>query len=165
MERRTGSTGRRRRAPWLLAAALASAAGEARAQGASLDAVPVQGLTFGTLIPGVPEQVRVGDAARRAEVVLNGEGVFDLSLILPAALVSPGGARIPLRFGAADAAVAASSSTAPVGFDPRQVFRVRVGNGPGVPRLLLGGTALPAPDQPTGRYQATLVLVVTPPGT
>ncbi len=154
---------RHTRAAWLLAATLLLGAAPACAQ--SLQAVPVQGLSFGSLIPGVPEQIGTGDAARRAEVVLSGQGTFDLSLILPSALVSASGARIPLRFGAADAAVAATSSTAPVTFDPRRVYRIRLDDGQGVPRLLLGGTALPAADQRAGSYQATLVLVVTPPGT
>jgi hypothetical protein len=140
-------------------------AGKAAAQDHTLQVVPVQGLSFGNLIPGVPEQVGVADGARRAEVVLQGRGTYDLSLILPAALVSPSGARIPLRFGTADAALASTTSTVPAGFNPRQMHRVRLGEGLGLPRLLLGGTALPAADQPPGRYQATLVLMVTPPGT
>lgn len=162
MNRRPGS---RARAARLLAAALLLCAGKAAAQSTTLQVVPVQGLSFGNLIPGVPEQVGVGDGARRAEVVLQGRGTFDLSLILPAALVAPSGARIPLRFGTADAALASTTSTVPAGFNPRQMYRVRLGEGLGLPRLLLGGTALPAADQPPGRYQATLVLIVTPPGT
>ncbi|HEX8829611.1 MAG TPA: hypothetical protein VF705_00505, partial [Longimicrobium sp.] len=75
MNRRPGS---RARAARLLAAALLLCAGKAAAQSTTLQVVPVQGLSFGNLIPGVPEQVGVGDGARRAEVVLQGRGTFDL---------------------------------------------------------------------------------------
>ncbi len=130
-----------------------------------MDAVPVQGLSFGALIPGVPETVSVGDPARRAEVVLKGEGWLDLSLLLPEAMLAPSGARIPLRFEGHDGAILRSSSSSPALLDPRGMHRIRLGGEHGPMKLLLGGTALPAMDLPAGKYTTTIVLIVTTPGT
>jgi hypothetical protein len=153
----------------LLALALAHAAGGGGAaaqssSGGSLQAISVQGLAFGPMIPGVPESIGVGDAARRAEIVLTGQGTADVSLILPEALASPSGARIPLRFGAGDAAVARGSGPA-VPVDPHAPIRVTLDPASGPTRILVGATALPAPDQVAGTYSATVVLVVINPGT
>ncbi|MDB4949789.1 MAG: hypothetical protein JWM27_2438 [Gemmatimonadetes bacterium] len=153
----------------LLALALALAAGgrEAAAQassGTSLEAFPVQGLAFGPMIPGVPESIPVTDGARRAEIVITGQGTADVTLVLPEALVSAAGARIPLRFGARDAAVARGSGAA-VPVDPHQPIRVSLDGASGPVRILVGATALPAPGQVAGTYTTTLVLVVVNPGT
>lgn len=148
----------------LLALAWGTGAERASAQ-RTIEAVPVRGLSFGNLLPGVPETVAVDDAARRAEVVLDGRGAYDLTMLVPAALESAGGARIPLRFGTRDGGVIRSASAALVPFDPRQTTRVSVQQGQGPTRLVLGGTALPAADQPAGRYTATVVLVINNPGT
>ena len=142
------------------------AAGGARAQASgALEAVPTQGLAFGSLLPGVAETVQTGDGARRAEVVLRGEGWVDLSFMLPQAMVSPSGARIPLRFGTRDAALLRNSSSGMVPLNPLETNRVRLNANQGAMRILLGGTALPARDQPAGRYTATIVIVAAPPGT
>ncbi|HEV2149955.1 MAG TPA: hypothetical protein VGR37_21335 [Longimicrobiaceae bacterium] len=138
---------------------------EAQASAAGLEAVPTQGLTFGSLLPGVAEAVGVGDGARRAEVVLTGEGWVDLSFMLPQAMVSPSGARIPLRFGARDGALLKNSSSGLVPLNPLETSRVKLNASQGAVRVLLGGTALPAQDQPAGRYTATIVIVATTPGT
>jgi hypothetical protein len=153
----------------LLALALARAAGVGGAaaqssSGASLQAIPVQGLAFGPMIPGVPETIGVADAARRAEIVLSGQGTADVSLVLPEALVSPSGARIPLRFGAWDAAVARGSGH-PVPVNPHEPIRVTLDPASGPTRILVGATALPAPNQVAGTYSTTVVLVVINPGT
>lgn len=156
------------RCAWLIAAALLAGAADAGAQSpapGAIEAAPVQGLSFGSLLPGIPEVISVADAARRGEVVLSGSGTLDVHLLLPAALVSPGGASIPLRFGPRDAALLANASLAPVARDPAQGIRVTLTPEQGAVRLLLGGTALPAPDQRPGTYTTTIVLVVTNAGT
>ncbi|MET0399334.1 MAG: hypothetical protein ABW277_21270 [Longimicrobiaceae bacterium] len=150
----------------ILALCVWATGGRARAQAsAGLEAVPTQGLTFGSLLPGVAETVQTGDGARRAEVVLRGEGWVDLSFMLPQAMVSPSGARIPLRFGTRDAALLRNSSSGQVPLNPLETNRVKLNANQGAMRLLLGGTALPAQDQPAGRYTATIVIVAAPPGT
>jgi hypothetical protein len=141
---------------------------DAEAQTASasaVEAVPVQGLAFGPLLPGVPEAVSVRDGARRAEVVLDGQGTVDVSFLLPRAMVSASGARIPLHFGALDGAVVRHASSGLIPLNPLETSRLRLQSGQGAARLLLGGTALPAPDQPAGRYATTVVLVLSNPGT
>jgi hypothetical protein len=152
----------------ILALCVSLVASRAHAQGSGgsgLEAVPTQGLAFGSLLPGVAETVQTGDGARRAEVVLRGEGWVDLSFMLPQAMVSPAGARIPLRFGARDAALLRNSSSGTVPLNPLETNRVKLNANQGAMRILLGGTALPAQDQPAGRYTATIVIVASPPGT
>ena len=132
---------------------------------AGVDAVPAQGLSFGPLIPGVPEAIAVTDAARRAEIVLNGNGSLDVTLVLPKAMVSPTGARLPLLFTARDGALMRNLSASLLPFDPLSTGRVRLDASQGPARLLLGGTALPTRGQPAGRYTATILVVITNPGT
>lgn len=131
----------------------------------TVEAVPTQGLAFGSLLPGVPETVGIDDAGRRAEVVLSGEGGIELSMMLPGAMVSANGARIPLRFQPRDGAILRNSSSGLLPLNPLETSRLRLDPAQGPLRILLGGTALPAPDQAAGRYTATIVLVVNPPGT
>ena len=147
-------------------AALAGAlqVGTAAAQSANVAAVPAQGLTFGPLIPGVPEVVSVRDAARRAEVVLEGEGSADVLLVLPRALVSRTGGTIPLSFGTDDGALVAALSGGLTPLDPLRSTRVRLT--PSAPlRLLLGGTATPSREQAAGEYSTTIVVIISHAGT
>ncbi len=130
-----------------------------------VDAVPVQGLSFGPLIPGVSEAVPVTDAGRRAEIVLNGHGTLDVTLVLPASMVSPTGARLPLLFTARDGALMRNVSASLLPFDPLNTTRVRLDASQGPARLLLGGTALPSREQTAGSYTATILVVITNPGT
>ena len=148
-----------------LAGGVGGGGAHAQAPASTVEAVPVQGLSFGPLLPGVAETVSVADAARRAEIILSGRGTFDVLLVLPDALVNADGARIPLRFGARDGALMRNPSAPLLPFNPLEMGRVRIGDGPGPARLLLGGTALPAPDQAAGTYQATVVVIVNNPGT
>lgn len=148
-----------------LAGGVGGGRAHAQAPARAVEAVPVQGLSFGRLLPGVAETVAVHDAARRAEVIVSGKGAFDVLLVLPDALVAPSGARIPLRFGARDAAVMRNPSAPLLPFNPLEMGRVHVDGSVGPARLLLGGTALPAPDQAAGTYQATVVVIINNPGT
>jgi len=140
------------------------AGGSAAAQSENVAAVPVKGLTFGPLIPGVPEAVSVRDAARRAEVVLEGEGSADVLLVLPRALVSRTGGTIPLLFGPEDGALVLTPSGGLSPVDPLRSTRVRLTGSVPV-RLLLGGTAKPAREQPAGEYSTTIVVIVSHAGT
>ena len=132
---------------------------------ASVEAVMVQELTFGPLIPGVPERVPVTDAARRAEIVLTGEGTVELAIVLSDAMTSPGGTRIPLRFGALDGAILRNASTAPVTVNPQGTIRVTLQGADTPTRLLIGGTALPSSAQAAGTYRTRMVLMVVNAGT
>jgi hypothetical protein len=148
-----------------LAGGVSGGGAHAQAPAQAVEAVPVQGLSFGRLLPGVAETVSTVDAARRAEIILSGTGSFDVLMVLPDALQSANGARIPLRFGTRDGALMRNPSAPLLPFNPLEMGRVRIDDSAGPARLLLGGTALPAPDQAAGTYQATVVVIVNNPGT
>lgn len=123
----------------------------------------LQGVSFGTMLPGVSTVVSRTDGARAAQFDINGSGsgrVVQLQFTLPAALSGPGGATIPLSYSAGDAGFSAQQSIATqVGFDPRQSYAATLTtNGRG--SVFLGATATPSPSQTAGSYSATLTLTV-----
>lgn len=134
-------------------------AGAGRA-GAQASLTSMQALDFGQILPGLAETVTVGDAWRRAEVRLEGGGSFDVRLVLPQALVSREGARIPLVFRDGDAAIQVKNRTR-VSFDPNQSQRVHIPPGQGEALVYLGGTAATTSGQRAGQYSATVVVVVS----
>lgn len=140
-------------------AALAGTVPAAAQSAASVSAV--QPLDFGNLLPGVPETVTVDDAWRRAEVGLVASGNVTIRVVVPAALVSRDGARIPLtsRFG--DGVVRYKNDRLAT-FDPNQPVRVRIPPGHGTASVLVGSTANTSSTQPAGVYTATMVVVVSP---
>ncbi|MFL5618055.1 MAG: hypothetical protein ACJ79A_06645 [Gemmatimonadaceae bacterium] len=125
---------------------------------------PVQSLAFGLLLPGLREVVPVTDATRRAVVALAGNGPIDVTLVLPSALETPTGDRIPLTFSSSDAALITTSGTTLKQLDPLQVNRVQLGNDRTV-LLVLGGTAVTSAATRTGHYTARVALLVNHPGT
>jgi hypothetical protein len=149
----------------LFALLLASVAVRADAQStASVSIIPVQNLSFGLLLPGLREAIRVTDVSRRAVVALAGNGPVDVTLVLPAALETPTGERIPLQFSAGDAALLTTSGSTLGTLDPLQVNRVQLGNDRTV-LLVLGGTAITAATTRPGHYTARVALLVNQPGT
>ena len=134
-------------------------AGKAPAQAPS-SAVVVQPLDFGQILPGLTETVTVLDAWRRAEVQLEGAGSLDVKLVLPDALVSSSGARIPLVFRNGDAAVEYKNGrSAP--FDPALPQRIHIPPGHAQATLVVGGSAATGPGQVAGEYNATIVVVIS----
>jgi hypothetical protein len=147
------------------ALALASCGSIAGAQGQrSTTVFPVQALSFGLLLPGVPEVVPVTDMARRAMVALSGAGAVDVTLVLPSSLSAPDGTNIPLQFRAGDAGLLQSAGSAVVPLNPYQVNRVHLAPDRMV-YLLLGGVALPSQAQHPGHYSARVLVIVSQPGT
>ena len=130
----------------------------------SITVYPVQALTFGLLLPGVPDAVPVTDMARRAMVALSGSGAVDVTLVLPSSLTAPDGSFIPLQFGASDAAVLQSAGSTPAPLNPFQVNRVHLAPDRMV-YFLLGGAALPTHAQKPGHYSARVLVIVSQPGT
>jgi hypothetical protein len=126
--------------------------------------IALQGLTFGTLTAGLAEPVRLNEAWRRAEARLEGERNLEVRLILPTALVAPGGASIPLQFVNGDASVTIVGSNQPSVFDPNTTKRFSFKKTETAALLYLGGTALPAVNQAAGNYTATVVIVLSKPG-
>jgi hypothetical protein len=83
-----------------------------------------------------------------------------IEFVLPAVLNAPGGATLPLTFGAADGAYAAQPSLgASVPFDPRLPLVTRLGKS-GRLYLRLGGTATPSTSQPSGSYASSVTVTV-----
>jgi hypothetical protein len=126
--------------------------------------ISLQGLNFGPLTAGVAEPVPLTDAWRRAEARLEGERNLEVRLILPTALVAPGGASIPLQFLNGDASITIVGSNQPTVFDPNTTKRFSFKKTETAALLYLGGTALPAATQQAGNYTATVVIVLSKPG-
>jgi hypothetical protein len=149
----------------LVALLLASWPAHADAQSPeSVSIVPVQSLTFGLLLPGHRESIRVTDVSRRAVVALAGTGAVDVSLVLPSSMQTASGERIPLLFSAGDAALLTTSGTSIGTLDPLQANRVKFGNDRTV-LFVLGGTAVTAATTRPGHYTARVTLLVNRPGT
>ena len=125
--------------------------------------VPTQPLDFGRLAPGVPARVASTDVVGRGEVRLQGEGTTSVLFTLPDHLAGPGGARVPLVFAADDGLWQIRNRQ--VRFDPAQPFTIRLNPNADEARIFLGGTALPAPGQPAGRYTATVTVMTVQTGT
>ena len=120
----------------------------------------VQSLAFGTLLPGMPTIVARTDAAKSGQFTLTGphDSQAQLTFTLPAVLTGPGGATLPLTFGASDAGYSQSQNIGgQIGFDPKQSFLITF-SGQGRGSVFLGGTARPAPTQRAGAYTATITL-------
>ena len=127
-------------------------------------AVAIQGLDFGPLTAGLAEPVRLSEAWRRAEVRLEGERNLEVRLVLPTALQAPSGATIPLRFAAGDGSITMVGSSQSKLFDPNLSTKVQFKGTETAAMMYLGGTALPAANQASGTYTATIVIVLTKPG-
>jgi len=126
--------------------------------------IPVQNLSFGLLLPGFQNAVSVADISRRAVVALAGDGPIDIAVLLPAALETASGDKIPLRFTASDAALLSATGSTLSPLDPRQVSRVQLGNDRTV-LFVLGGTAQTTAMTRPGHYAARVALIINHPGT
>jgi hypothetical protein len=129
---------------------------------AQLGVVGVRPLSFGTVFPGIAAVVVRTDPANSGQFAVHGEpnGPTSLTFSLPAAMTGPGGATLPLVFGANDGGFSVTQSvTNQVAFDPRVTQTVTLSqNGRG--SVFLGGTANPAVSQAAGNYTGTVTLSV-----
>ena len=126
--------------------------------------IPVQSLSFGLLVPGLQNAVSVADVSRRAVVALAGDGPVDIAVVLPEALETTSGDKIPLRFTASDAALLSATGSTLSPLDPRQINRVQLGNDRTV-LFVLGGTAQTSAMTRPGHYAARVALIINHPGT
>src|SRR3954471_20304852 len=120
---------------------------------AGVSIISVQPLSFGLLIPGVPEHIDITDVTRRAMLVLTGSGTVDLTLVLPGALISRTGDEIPIRFGTSDAALLASPAGPATVLNALQVNRVQITPDHPV-YIIVGGSATATTIQRPGTYNA-----------
>jgi hypothetical protein len=151
--------GRHRARGWPLAAALvALATGPSSAPAQSTVAVlPVQGLRFGTLMPGTPSVVSPLDAGRRAALELVGGGHVTLEFELPPGLAA-GDARLPLRFGPGDGVITFPRSNRVIEFDPTVQVSFNIPPDHGGASVYLGGAAEPAFGQAPGVYSGAITV-------
>ncbi len=85
--------------------------------------------------------------------------------MLPDGLLSRDGDVLPLLFGPGDGVVAGEGlPEAGLAFDPTVPLTLSITDGRSL-SVRLGGTALPAAQQPAGRYSGTLMIIVTGLGT
>jgi len=126
-------------------------------------AIAHRDLSFGQVLPGIPESIASGDPRHAGLFEIQGTpgGVVRVEFLLPPALVAPFGALLPLEFGPGDGYADFSHGRPPRGlqFDPRTPLTATLGlNG----RLLvsLGGTVEPARDQAGGSYAAAISITV-----
>ena len=142
-------------------AALLIAARGGRAQ--AIQVTGIQGVSFGSMLPGISKAVSRSDALNAARFDIKGAGsgrTVELQFALPAALTGPGGASLPLSYTSGDAGYSAQQSIgSQTGFDPRTAF-VALLSASGRGSVFLGCRASPAANQPAGSYTATLTLTV-----
>jgi uncharacterized protein DUF4402 len=144
----------------LLALALSLAgAGPLRAQ--FISAVGIRNVSFGNVLPGVPNTVPPTDATRSGQFNLIGPSLaqVEITFALPTTLTA-GGSTMPISFGATSAGYASNGSIASqVPFDPRVPFRVNLsvlGRG----STFLGGALTPPGTQSAGSYSGSVSITV-----
>jgi hypothetical protein len=126
---------------------------------------PVRNLTFGELNPGLASSVLPSDAARRAELDLQGSGALIVTILPPGQLTSPSGAGLPVIFGLTHGVVRWRKSGNEFVFDPNLPYAFTLPKGQDGAWIYLGGTAVPSPSQAPGQYSATITVTITPAGT
>ena len=137
------------------------AAGRGVAQGAGVTVRGVRGLSFGTVLPGVPMHTLRTDPVNSGQFEVRGPPpkLIQITFTLPTVLNGPAGATMTLTFATNDAGFSAANTIgSQVAFNPNQAFATAlVNNRVGV---FLGGTVSPAGVQPAGSYTGTVVLSV-----
>jgi len=132
------------------------------AQGKPVTVTGVRGVTFGTVLPGVPRVVLRTDPANSGQFDIKvPKSPVLLSFVLALTMTGPGGALMPLTFGASDGGYSQTQTIgSQVGFDPKQPYTANVPNN-GRASIFLGATANPATNQRAGAYTGTITLNVT----
>lgn len=143
----------------LAALLLSAGAGETQ----SIQVTGIQGVSFGSMVPGISKAVPRTDGLNAARFDIKGAGsgrTVELQFSLPAVLTGPGGASLPLSYTSGDAGFSAQQSIgSQTGFDPRTAFIATL-SASGRGSVFLGCRASPAANQPAGSYSATLTLSV-----
>jgi hypothetical protein len=141
----------------------AEAQGRPPRPGRPLTATGSQGITFGTVFPGVPAVVSRTDALNAGQFQIRGanNALVQVDFTLPAAMMGPGGATMAMVFGAADGGYSQTSAIgSATGFDPRAPLQTTL-SGQGRLYLWLGGQLLPPAQIAPGAYSATITVTVT----
>ncbi len=133
-----------------------------RAEGQTLVVRPLQNLSFGFILPGVPTTV---DAA---QITLSGQiqveaaiGTnFEIRYTLPS-VMNGAGTTLPITFGTTAAGAAPSANPAAmIRFNPAGAARFRLATTTRA-TFFLGGRVAPAVGQRVGAYTAPIVVTIT----
>lgn len=134
----------------------------ARAQAAPLLVRPIQNLSFGFLLPGVPTTIDPLTLSRSGQIEVQASlgAIFEIRYTLPTALTGPSGT-LPLVFGSASAGASASRTPTDIlRFDPKVATRFRFQTTDRA-TFFLGGEARPRTGQATGAYSAPIIVTIT----
>lgn len=145
----------------LLLLGLATPPLEAQGGARPIRVTATRALAFGSLFTGYAFTVSPADPIRSAAFDLSGPNrtTVELQFVLPAALVGPGGATMPLSFLGNAAGFATQSQGQMRLFDPTTPQSATLSsNGRGF--VYLGGTITPAALQRSGSYSGTVILYV-----
>lgn len=129
---------------------------------AQLSVSPLQGLGFGSVVPGIVEVVSTADTARRAEFEVRGARKFTMELALPTEMVSPAGEVMPLSFLPTDGSITwLGFNRPPKAFDPSTPESFNLPTPSAGALIYLGGTVAPDPLQAPGTYSATVTVIIS----
>ena len=127
-----------------------------------LVARPLQNLTFGFLLPGVPTSVDAAQITRSGQIQVEAPiGTnFELRYTLPT-LMNGAGTTLPVSFGTTDGGAAPSANPAAMQrFNPANPTRWRLATTTRA-TFFLGGRAFPRVGQPVGGYTAPIIVTIT----
>ena len=119
-------------------------------------------LTFGVVFPGVPKSISRTDAVNSGQFDISGAKSAGIQIVftLPATMLGPAGAVMPVSFGANDGGYSPPQMIgSQVAFDPRVPFNTTLDKN-GRVAVYLGGTANPLTSQRAGSYSGTVTLTV-----
>lgn len=129
------------------------------AAGQAVGITTVQGLRFGTLIPGASQRVTATDEGR-AEVVVSTRGRITVVVNLPTELTSSAGSEaVPVSFDASDGRYRIGTGQLQP-FDPRSPLTVTIPGNAGTLTIMLGGAVDTASNQSSGAYGAMITVQV-----
>lgn len=130
---------------------------------AQLTIAGVRDLAFGSVIQGVPSLVAPNDPIKSGQFDIQAPlgNRLRIDFTLPARLIGPAGARLPITFSKTDCILLETGpGGVPVVQNPKtnKAYTMTYGN-----RLLvfLGGKVTPRAAQATGAYSASVILTVT----
>jgi hypothetical protein len=139
-----------------------SALGTARPGAAQITVAGVRNLSFGFVTRGIPASVSPSDVVKSGEwsIGIPAAKLIRLTFTLPANLVGPGAATLPITFGSSDAwRKETSGLAAGIFFDPNTPVTFLILLGPAL-TVRLGGRVSPSVSQIAGSYQATVILTM-----
>ena len=128
----------------------------------SLVVRPLQNLTFGFLLPGVPTSIDAAQITRSGQIQVESPlGTnFEIRYTLPT-VMNGAGTTLPVSFGTTDGGAAPSANPAAMQrFNPNNPTRWQLVTTTRA-TFFLGGRASPRVGQPVGGYTAPIIVTIT----